>query len=224
MVSAVAALTLTACSEKEVVEEKEATEVVAADEAVADETTTEENSTEEAAEETPAVEENVLVLHIGGETKEVEVVRSLIGEKVEEEGVAEEEWEGKFSVKRVEELPVKGDFLYADEGPMKGVNFQVLESDINKSSASGQAKSTAEQFGATEAATEMNLEDYPALKEKYDYYFQSVRSDYNRYAFTKEYPERGTVLVIDAEMPVEIANEETVALIEAMAASVKYND
>ena len=32
MVSAVAALTLTACSEKEVVEEKEATEVVAADE------------------------------------------------------------------------------------------------------------------------------------------------------------------------------------------------
>lgn len=218
MVSAAALLTLTACSEKEAVEEKEGTEVVV-DEAVADETTN-----EEVTEETPKVEEkeNVLVLNVGGETKEVEAVTSSIGE------VVEGEEEGKFSVKRVEALPVQereeGNTLFAEDGEMKGTQFKISEKESSKTTASAQAKLSASLYGAPEAPTEMNLADYPALEGKYEYYMQSIRSDYNRYAFTKEYPERGTVLVVEAEIPVGIANEETVALIEAMAASVKYND
>lgn len=211
MVGAISVLALAACSEKEevVVDEVEAVDVVT-DEGVADEV-----ETDAPAQDTPVIEEkeNTLVVTVNGEAKEVEAETSLLGA---EEG---------FSIKRVAELPVKereeGDFLFAEEGELKGTSFVVYETSMENTIAKASATQEAMQYGAEEFPEEMNLEDYPSLQGKYDFYMQSIRSDFNRYAFAKDDEERGKVLTVVAEIPVDIATEETVALIEAMAASVK---
>lgn len=194
LVFAASLLALTACQgeakEKEPVDQKEEKEVV----------------------EKQPENENVLVLNIDGEEKEVEAVAESIGTG------------GAYAVKTVEGLPVKaraeGDFLYAKEGEMKGISFVIYENDAEKSSAEGSAQVEAMTHGGDFPET-VNLDEYPLLKEKYDFYMHSSRPGFNRYAFTKDNADRNKVLVVVMEIPSELVNDETVALAEAMALSVE---
>lgn len=157
--------------------------------------------------------ENVLVLNINGEEKEIDAVTESIGTG------------GAYSVKTVDGLPVseraEGNFLHAYDGDLEGVSFKVYEDDMDKSRAEGSAQIEAMAYGAKEFPEVMDLADYPLLQKKYDFYMQSIRTDFNRYAFAKDNEERNKVLVVVMEIPTEIADEEMVALAEAMALSVE---
>lgn len=189
---------LSGCNEKTeiVTKEQEPEQTEVSEEVVKDIEKEEEEDVEKDSDD-------VMIIEVNGEKREIESYRDQLNGN-------------DFSIK----LPKSFEIDRHPDGDMIGGTgtYEEYYISIRPTSRSVKGHGMGEVMSGNDYPVEMDIEKYPKLKEKYEYYFQNDprTSKHKIFSFVRAYKEGAVSLTI--YIPLEELDDEKIAMAEGIAA------